>query len=221
MSLAATVSAMAAAGCTALQIAAVVEAHESAEEARRAEKRAKDAERQRKSRASRNVTVTSRDSDGQSVTGCDIADVPPIKETSPAPPKENYPLSSEPSVPRCESARRNIWPHDFAEQLWSIYPRKTEKKAGMEALDRLHRADRTAWSDVMGGVEAMAEADPQFVPALARWLRGERWKDERPTGRAPPTRPAPRNTALEGLDELERRFTNGQQQQQPTLRIAG
>lgn len=202
-----------------MQIAAVVEAHEAAEEVRRAEKRAKDADRQRRSRLSRNVTVTPRDSDGHGVTACDIADELPLQKKAPQTPKENYPLSSEPSVPRCESARRHVWPENFAGQLWSIYPRKTEKKAGMEALDRLHRADRTAWGDIIGGVEAMAEADPQFVPALARWLRGERWKDERPAGRAPPGREPKRNSLLEGLDEIDNlRFGSNVQQ---FTRIAG
>jgi hypothetical protein len=57
MSLSATVTAMAANGCTAEQIAAVVVAHErqaqAAAEAKRALKRAGNAERQRRSRAAR------------------------------------------------------------------------------------------------------------------------------------------------------------------------
>lgn len=145
-------------------------------------------------------------------------EVPPIKETSPTPPKENYPLSSEPTVLRCGSARRHEWPADFAEQIWAIYPRKTEKKAGMEALARLHHADRVAWTDVVAGVEAMFEADPQFVPALARWIRGERWKDERPAARPPPHRQAKPNSLLDGLEEIENlRFGSNVQ---PFARIA-
>lgn len=191
MSLAATVSAMAAAGCTAQQIAAVVEAHEAAEDARRAEKRAKDAERQRRSRLSRNVTVTERDAAGHDVTNRDVADAIPLqKNPSPDPSKKTTPFSSELSVPRCESARRHQWPADFCERVWNIFPRKTEKKAGIEALIRLYRSDRVAWADVVNGVQALSGSDPQFVPALARWLRGERWKDERPVGRAPPPPPA-------------------------------
>jgi hypothetical protein len=143
---------------------------------------------------------------------------PQIKETSPRPPKENYPLSSEPSVLRCGSARRHDWPEDFCEQLWAIYPRKTEKKAGIDALTRLHRSDRLAWPDLIGGVEALADSDPQFVPALGRWLRGERWKDERPAARPPPFREAKRNSLLDGLDEIERRFAPNVQQ---FPRIAG
>lgn len=50
------------------------------------------------------------------------------------------------------------------------------------------------------------------------WLA---WKPDWGRGsQGPPSQPR-RNTALEGLDELERRFTNGQQQQPTPLRIAG
>lgn len=161
-------------------------------------------------------SVTSRD-----VTSVTVTDEnPPIKETSPTPPKENYPLSSDPTGLRCLSARKHAWPDDFADQVWSAYPRKTEKKAGIEALARIHRADRVAWPDLVSGIEGLGDSDPQFVPALARWLKGERWKDERPQARPPPHRQAKRNTALDGLDELERRFS-ANVQQPPHLRIAG
>ncbi len=200
MSLVRTIDAMVAAGCSPEQLAAVVRAHAAADQERLEAKRAADAERQRKSRLSRNVTVTE----------CDECDDSPIKETSPRPPKENYPLSSEPTVPRCDSARRHEWPVDFAEQVWSIYPRKTEKKLGMEALARLHRSDRLAWVELVEGVETLFGCDPQFVPALARWLKGERWKDERPIAKPPPSGKPERNTRslIDGLDEIERRFSD-------------
>lgn len=67
MSLATTVRAMAAASCSAEQIAAVVEAHEAAAMKAVVERRAKDAERKRKSRASEM-------SRGQPVTDADGAD---------------------------------------------------------------------------------------------------------------------------------------------------
>lgn len=71
MSLAITIKAMAAAGCTVEQIASVAEQFEERELAAVAEKRARDAERKRRSRASamsHGQTVTSR-------TDCDIADI--------------------------------------------------------------------------------------------------------------------------------------------------
>lgn len=97
-SLATTVSAMAAAGCSAQQIADVVAAHEAAENARRDEKRAKDAARKRRSRhaESHDVTRTSCDIDGQSVTDADIAG-PHASAThaEPEPNKTTYPTTSE------------------------------------------------------------------------------------------------------------------------------
>ena len=218
MSLAALIADMVAAGVPAELIGRTAElfaAREPVVDAQAERRRAADWEIKAEKRLRNSADVCGLG--GNSAENADAS--PPIKETSPRPPKENYPLSSEPSVPRCESARRNVWPEGFAEQLWSIYPRKTEKKAGMEALDRLHRADRTAWGDIIGGVEAMAEADPQFIPALARWLRGERWKDERPAGRAPPGREPKRNSLLEGLEEIDNlRFGSNVQQ---FTRIAG
>lgn len=84
MSLATTISAMVAAGCTPQQIEAVVLSHEVEQKQRLADKRAKDAERQRKSRMSRNVTVTERDSRGQGVTSSrDIQNAPTHAEPEP------------------------------------------------------------------------------------------------------------------------------------------
>lgn len=94
-SLATTVSAMAAAGCSAKQIAEVVSAHEAAEQARRVEKRAADAARQRKSRASRNVTVTPCDIDGQSVTEAAAYTEDAPTHAEPEPNITTYPTTSE------------------------------------------------------------------------------------------------------------------------------
>lgn len=77
---AAVIDALVAAGATVEQLAAAVKADLAEAENKRLDKRAKDAARQRKSRASRNVTVTPRDS----------ADTPPNEYIS------NPPVSSEP-----------------------------------------------------------------------------------------------------------------------------
>lgn len=117
-------------------------------------------------------------------------EVPPTKETSPTPPKENYPLSSEPTVLRCESARRNVWPADFAKQVWDAYPRKTEKQPAMAALTEVHRKDRLDWQTLMVGIKNLsANVEPKFAPALHRWLKKERWTDQhvaQPQARAGP-----------------------------------
>lgn len=106
------------------------------------------------------------------------------------------------------AARRHEWPDDFVDQVWSRFPRKTEKKLGVDALQRLHRADRVAWPDVRAGLDALAGCDPQYVPALARWIKGERWKDERPSSRSPPALARNNRSLIDGLDEIERRFSD-------------
>lgn len=117
-------------------------------------------------------------------------------------------VSQNPPPPYSPPAARRFadWPEDFCAQVWAVFPRKTEKKSGIEALQALHRRDQVAFSDIMAGIEAMADCDPQFVPALARWIKGERWKDERPAQRPPPTRQAKGTSLLDGLAEIERRF---------------
>ncbi len=66
--------AMVAAGAPVEVILAAIEVAQSAEIARVQARRLADAERQRRHRASRNVTVTARDSDGQPVTPRDSCD---------------------------------------------------------------------------------------------------------------------------------------------------
>ena len=112
--------------------------------------------------------------------------IPPEKKVSPDPSKKTTPLSSEPSVLRCDRPRRHFWPEGFADLVWSIYPRKTEKQAGMLALAKLHQADRLDWQILTDGIRGLAAAveDPKFAPALHRWLRAERWNDQYPDRQA-------------------------------------
>lgn len=105
-------------------------------------------------------------------------------------------------------ARKHAWPSDYQDWFWRLYPKKTEKKAAMAALDREHGLDRTPWEVMVAGIERqISHVDPRFHPAAHRWLRDERWNDEhQPHGQ---TRAPPRRTfgdiAREGLEELERR----------------
>lgn len=146
-------------------------------------------------------------------------DNPPTKETSPRPPKENYPLSSEPTVLRSESARRHDWPADFAERVWSIYPRKTEKQPGMAALAELHRKDLLDWQTLVEGIEALAaNVEPKFAPALHRWLKKARWTDQHaPQARAGPNRGP---SKYDRLDDAFGDIFHGSIQPQPRLRLA-
>lgn len=203
------IDAMIAAGLTREQMAALLKHELAKQEQAKAEKRAADAQRQRKSRMSRmsrNVTVTACDKDGHSVTepapytedARTYAEPEPTNTTNKG---KNVILTDNSKV--CSARRHADWPEDYADQLWEIYPRKTEKKAGMDALARLHRSDRVSWLEIVNGVECLFGCDPQFVPALGRWIKGERWKDERlPQPRAGPSRQASNRRGL--VDALHR-----------------
>jgi uncharacterized protein YdaU (DUF1376 family) len=91
-----------------------------------------------------------------------------------------------------ERMRKPEWPSDYRDQVWALYPKHTEKKDGMAALDALHRADKLPWDVLRSGIERFKAhlSDPQFAPALHRWLKKELWNDEYPPrSTAPPPRP--------------------------------
>ena len=219
MSLATTVRAMELAGCTAKQIADVVVAHQDAEEARRSEKRAADAARQRKSRASRNVTVTERDSQPVTVTPPTLKDPLPnlvTVEVNPNPPPDSPPARVKPDL--------------GVGEVWEAYPRRQGGNSRKNAEASFRKAVKSGVdaATILDGVRAYAEhcdatgkTRTEFVKTTEAWLNGRYWESDwsislsRP---APPHRQARRNTALEGLEELERRFANNAP---PTLRIAG
>lgn len=99
MSLAITAMAMAQAGCTAEQIARVVQAHELAGEEISAKRRAKDAERKRMSRMSRGQARTPEDGADKS------GSLPPYENITlpPKPPKRSSSLRSD-DTPRPKKA---------------------------------------------------------------------------------------------------------------------
>jgi uncharacterized protein YdaU (DUF1376 family) len=84
--------------------------------------------------------------------------------------------------------RRHPWPDDWREQLWTAYGKAVEKKPSMAAAEALWRADKTAWADLIGGVnrQSIAVPDPTFRPALHRFIKNEKWTDNYATG---PPRP--------------------------------
>jgi hypothetical protein len=181
------------------------------------------AEFRARQKAARNA-VTSNESNASNVTS--VTEPPPYTEDAhthaePEPNKTTNKGKNDilTDISKMPVARRYAdWPADYAEQLWDIYPRKTEKKAGMEALARLHRADRVSWLEIVNGVEHLFGCDPQFVPALARWVKGERWKDERPACKPPPHRQANNRRSL--ADALHRIIPDELPEQPPYPRLA-
>jgi hypothetical protein len=74
---------------------------------------------------------------------------------------------------------------DF-ERAWAHWPKKVERKKSLElfmAKAKTHpRGLETLISDITTFGKAYARTtEKQFIPALAVWLRNERWTDELPT----------------------------------------
>lgn len=74
------------------------------------------------------------------------------------------------------------------ESVWSSWPKKTEKK---KSLEQFEKAAKRIGVDVLSdhvrnfGRAYAASTETQFVPALAVWLRNERWTDELPARQDP------------------------------------
>jgi hypothetical protein len=83
--------------------------------------------------------------------------------------------------------RAYAWPDDYQERVWDLYPKKAEKKDSMAALEAVYRTDKTPFEIIMAGIDKLiSHVEPQFHPALHRWLKKERWNDEYQT-RGPPS----------------------------------
>lgn len=75
------------------------------------------------------------------------------------------------------------WPSGFREIFWQAYPRRTKKDTAMKALDKIAKARKTSWSDLINGVERYKlsrDVQRGYVMHPATWLNGGCWKDEEP-----------------------------------------
>lgn len=81
--------------------------------------------------------------------------------------------------------RTHEWPTDYRDQTWDRYGKKVDKQPSMAALDALYRADRTGWTEFIGGVDRQAAAvDPQYRPSLERFIKRQKWTDQHPVREA-------------------------------------
>lgn len=211
------IDAMIAAGLTREQMAALLKHELAKQEQSKAEKRAKDADRQRRHRSSRNVTVTQSD----------YCDTPTLNDVQPNPVNVQVSLNPPPySPPALEK------PDLGFDAAWGAYPRRQGGNSRKNAEARYRKAVKAGVdpSDILAGVRAYAEhcdatgkTGTEFVKTAEAWLNGRFWESDwsislsRP---GPPHRQAKRNTALDGLDELQRRHS-ANVQQPSFLRIAG
>lgn len=77
--------------------------------------------------------------------------------------------------------RKHVWPNDYREQAWDRYGKKVDKQPSMTALDALYRADKTDWTEFIGGVDRQAAAvEPKYRPSLERFIKRQKWTDQYP-----------------------------------------
>lgn len=99
-------------------------------------------------------------------------------------PLESLELSIEPSVEQSLTPALRLardWPADYQIQWWKTYPRKHDKKNAMKSLDRIAKAMKTPWADLMEGTQhyagVMAGKEEKFIKHPATFLNGESWKN--------------------------------------------
>lgn len=135
MSLSTIVRAMTAAGCTAEQICAAVEAYESDQKEKLAERRAKDAERKRRQRHAESRDVTRTERDRSDAEPAKVSPTPPSKNNTP----QEIPPTGDISVPPTKKPNRrgarlpdDWWPDEqdraFAAKK-GLSPRETDLEA--------------------------------------------------------------------------------------------
>lgn len=76
------------------------------------------------------------------------------------------------------------WPSGYQELFWAKYPNKKAKAHAIKALDRVAKAGKTQWADLISGLDRYILSDAVrkgFVKYPATWINGECWKDEEQT----------------------------------------
>lgn len=74
------------------------------------------------------------------------------------------------------------WPKDYRERFWSLYPRRTEKKAALAKLDAIRKSGKVRWTVLIEGVARyarhMAGTEDRFIKHPTTWLNRGCWDDE-------------------------------------------
>ena len=92
------------------------------------------------------------------------------------------------------------WPPDWFARIKALYPRKEAWGRAEKVLERLRKAGKVAFDDLMAGINRLIAQNRarEYTPLLATWLNDRGWEDEaapRPEqapssgGRAPPGQP--------------------------------
>lgn len=73
------------------------------------------------------------------------------------------------------------WPSDYENQWWKAYPRKHDKKPAMKVLNRIAKAGKTPWEELIAGTrhyaEAVAGKEARYIKHPATFLNAESWKN--------------------------------------------
>lgn len=93
------------------------------------------------------------------------------------------------------------WPAGYREIFWRKYPNKKAKAQAIKALDRVAKAGKTQWVDLISGLDRYILSDAVrkgFVKHPATWINGECWKDEEQTT----PRPVEQRSSFERATDL-------------------
>ena len=111
---------------------------------------------------------------GDSVTAVTSKTFAPNQANEPQP-HETTPPTTQPEP---QTKQQTEYPADFLE-FWDNYPRKVAKRDALKAFTKAKK--RAPTSEIINGAQRFA-SDPnrveKFTPYPAKWLNGDRWKDE-------------------------------------------
>jgi len=181
MELTTTIKAMLASGCSAEQIASVVEAYEAKEQDKAKERRAKRAAAKREERSRRlmspNVAATTCDNVRQNATTCDIP-FPSSPSPNGFPPTQRDNTTTTPLSLTSTSSSKPL-NFDHFENFWAAYPRKVGKGQAKRAWNLAIKKAKS--EEIISACKSYHwPSEIEFIPHASTWLNGERWADERP-----------------------------------------
>jgi hypothetical protein len=72
------------------------------------------------------------------------------------------------------------WPADGFEKFWEYNPNKINRKVALDEFNKIERAGKIEWRDIMAGLREYKTNKPEHVAWLSpvTFLRDERWKDK-------------------------------------------
>ncbi len=93
--------------------------------------------------------------------------------------KKERSFSNENETRASALVRPDDWPADYRERFWEAYPNKVGKPKALAKLDGVAKRGKTAWSDLMAGLDSYVRTKPPDRPWCnpETWINQERWND--------------------------------------------